>query len=111
MSEKTRKPEVTLNVDHQGLMTYTATGVMLVKDIFGKACPRVLRVLYDSGGLKSMCHNRVIPAGAQMGTNKRQLFGTLAGAYASKENVQLNGIRLPAFDKNRMVEGHDFEVF
>ncbi len=35
----------------------------------------------------------------------------LTGAYASKGNVQLNGIRLPGFDKKRMVEGHDFEVF
>ena len=46
-----------------------------------------------------------------MRTDRKQLFHTLAGAYASKGNVQLNGIRLPAFDKNRVVEGHDFEVF
>ncbi len=58
-----------------------------------------------------MCHTRVIPTGAQIRTNKQQLFCTLAGAYASKGNVQISGIRLPAFDKNRKIEGHDFEVF
>ncbi len=46
-----------------------------------------------------------------MRTNRKQLFRTLAGAYASKGNVQLNGIRLPAFDKNHMVECLNFVVF
>ena len=92
-------------------MTPMATGVMLAKDIAGKASSRVLQVLYDSGGSKSMCHSRVIPTGARIRTDKKQLFRTLAGAYASKGNVQLNGIILPAFDKNRMVKAHNFEVF
>ena len=46
-----------------------------------------------------------------MRTDRKQLFRTLSGAYDSKGNVQLNGIRLPAFDKNRVVKGHDFEFF
>ena len=92
-------------------MTPMATGVMLVKDVAGKACSRVLQVLYNSGGSKLMCHSKAIPAGAQMRTNKQQLFCTLAGAYASKGNIQMSGIRLPAFDKNRVIEGHAFEVF
>ena len=69
-SEKWRKPKVILTVDHQGQMTPMATGVMLVKDIAGKACSRVLEVLYNSGGSKSMCHSRVIPTGARIRTNK-----------------------------------------
>ncbi len=81
-------------------MSSMATGGMLMKDITRKACSRVLKVLYDSGGSKSMCHSRVIPAGARVRTDKQQLFCTLAGAYASKGNVQISGIRLPAFDKN-----------
>ena len=46
-----------------------------------------------------------------MRTNRKKLFRTLAGAYASKGNIQMNGIRLPVFEKNRVVEGHKFEVF
>ncbi len=46
-----------------------------------------------------------------MRTDRKQLFCTLVGAYASKGNIQMNDIRLPAFDKNRLVEGHEFEVF
>ncbi len=41
-SVKTRKLEVILTVDHQGLMTTMATGVMLVKYIARKACSCVL---------------------------------------------------------------------
>ncbi len=58
-----------------------------------------------------MCHSRVIPTGALMRTNRKQLFLTLVGAYASKGNIQMNGTRLPAFDKKKVVEGHEFEVF
>ncbi len=86
-SEKLHKPEVTLAVDHQGLITPMATGVMLVKEIAGKVCSCVLRVIYDSGGSKSMCHKRVIPAGVRIRTDRKQLFCTLAGAYASKGNI------------------------
>ncbi len=39
---KTCKPGLILTVDHQGCMTPMATGVMLVKDVSGKACSRVL---------------------------------------------------------------------
>ncbi len=69
-NEKCREPKVILMVDHQGQMTPMDTGVMLVKDIAGKACSHVLRVLYDSGGSKSIRHSRLIPAGAQMRIDK-----------------------------------------
>ncbi len=92
-------------------MTPMATGVMLVKNIAGKACSHVLQGLYDSGGSKSMCHSRVIPERARIRTKKQQLFCTMAGAYASKGNVQISGICLPAFDKNQKIDGHDFEAF
>ncbi len=40
-TEKRREPKVILTADHQGQMTPMAMGVMLVKDIAGKACSRV----------------------------------------------------------------------
>ncbi len=58
-----------------------------------------------------MCHSIVIPAGVRIRTNKQQLFCTLAGGNASKGSIQLSGICLPTFDKNCVIEGHNFEVF
>ncbi len=39
---KTCEPGLVLTVDHQGCMTPMATGIMLVKDVAGKAFSRVL---------------------------------------------------------------------
>ena len=35
----------------------------------------------------------------------------LAGAYASLGNINMSGIRLPAFDKIQLIDHHDFKVF
>ncbi len=105
-------PEVTMAVDQQGRSAPMACGVMVVKDIQGKACSRLLRVLYDSGGSKSMCHRRVMPRGARINQDsEKQLFNTLAGTYGSLGSIQMSGMRLPAFDKNRVISDHSFEVF
>ena len=39
------------------------------------------------------------------------MMNTLAGVYASLETISMEGIRLPAFDKNRIVDNHEFLVF
>ena len=49
--------------------------------------------------------------GAQFKSANKQMFNTLAGAYASLGTVDVHGMRLPAFDKNRLIDSHDFEVF
>ena len=38
-------------------------------------------------------------------------MNTLAGTYAPLGSVELKGMRLPAFDKNRIISEHDFMVF
>ena len=58
-----------------------------------------------------MVHKRILPTGARINQDKKQVFHTLAGAYASLGNVGMGGIGLPAFDKNRIIDHHDFEVF
>lgn len=58
-----------------------------------------------------MMHRRVIPRGARLDQGNRQMFNTLAGAYASRGSATIRGMRLPAFDKNRIIEEHSFEVF
>ena len=60
------EPGVVLRIDQKGCMAPMATGVMVVKDVAGRACSRVLRVLYGSGGSKSMMHKRVLPTGVQV---------------------------------------------
>ena len=103
--------QVTMVTDHQGRSTPLACGVMVAKDVAGRACSRLLRVLFDSGGSRSMIHKRVLPGGALVDQTGKQLFNTLAGAYASQGSVKLDGMRLPAFDKNRVIATHQFEVF
>ncbi|KAL7531724.1 hypothetical protein ACHAWF_003887, partial [Thalassiosira exigua] len=44
-------------------------------------------------------------------SKERTLIQTLAGAYAPLGQAKFNGIRLPAFDKNRVIEDHEFYVF
>ena len=85
-----------MTVDHKGRATpMMACGVMVARDVAGKACPRPFRVLYDSGGSKSMCYKRVLPIGARVNQTKKQIFNTLAGAYASQGSIEMHGLRLP----------------
>ena len=105
-------PDVIMTIDHQGRCTPMASGVMVVKDVQGRACSRLLRVLYDSGGSKSMCHRRILPKGARITQDsERTMMNTLAGAYSPLGSVDIRGMRLPAFDKNRIIDQHEFLVF
>ena len=36
---------------------------------------------------------------------------TLAGTYSPQGTVRMGGIKLPAFDKHRVIENHEFHVF
>ena len=47
------KPELVMTVDKAGHSTPMPYGIMVVKSIQGRACSKLLRVLYDSGGSKS----------------------------------------------------------
>ena len=105
-------PDIIMTIDHQGRCTPMASGVMVVKDVQGRACSRLLRVLYDSGGSKSMCHRRILPKGARITQDsERTMMNTLAGAYSPLGSVDIRGMRLPAFDKNRIIDQHEFLVF
>ena len=41
----------------------------------------------------------------------RTMMNTWAGVYAPLGTVSMEDIRLPAFDKNRIVDNHEFGVF
>ena len=106
------EPELIMAVDRQGNSTPMASGIMVVKDIQGRHCSRLLKVLFDSGGSKSMCHRRVLPKGIRLDQPPvRSLMRTLAGTYAPQGTVRMSGMKLPAFDKHRVIDEHEFHVF
>ena len=89
-----------------------ASGIMVVRDIQGRHYSRLLKVLFDSGGSKSMSHRRIQPKGVRIDqTNVRSLMRTLAGTYSPQGTVRMEGLKLPAFDKHRVIESHEFHVF
>ena len=99
-------------IDEAGHSTPMACGIMVVKSIQGRACSKLLRVLYDSGESKSTAKKNVLPKGVRLDANgPTTLMNTLAGPYAPLGSVYIKGIRLPAFDKNRIIDEHNFMVF
>ena len=65
MKAELLEPEIVMAVDETGQSTPMACGIMLVKSIQGKACSRLLKVLYDSGGSKSMIKKGTLPKGVR----------------------------------------------
>ena len=88
------EPELIMTVDQRGKSTPMASAIMVVKDIQGRPCSRLLKVLFDSGGSKSMCHRRILPKGARIDQPRtRSLMRTLAGTYSPLGTVQMQGAR------------------
>ena len=59
-----------------------------------------------------MIKKSILPKGIRLTqNNSRMLMNTLVGTYAPLCSVELKGMRLPAFDKNRIIAEHDFMVF
>ena len=93
-------------------MSLTPISIAVVDTIGLVQSRKLLKVLFDSGGSKSMCHRRVLPKGVCIDQPKvRKLIRTLAGMYLPLGMVCMEGIRLPAFDKHCVVEKHNFHVF
>ena len=106
------EPELIMTVDQHGNSTPMASAIMVVKEVQGRSCSRLLKVLFDSGGSKSMCHKRVMPKGICIDQPKtKSLMRTLAGTYVPLGTIRMKGMRLPAFDKHRVIAEHQFHVF
>ena len=107
-----REPKLVMATDRQGRTVPMASVVMVVKSLQGRPCSKLLRVLLDSGGSDSMCARHLIPNGARLDQiPTRTLMNTLAGTYAPMGSVTMTDMRIPAFDKNRIVKSHSFLVF
>ena len=110
--ELVSEPELIMTIDQKGRTTPMASAIMVVQHIQGRACLRLLRVLFDSGGGKSMCHRRILPKGERLDTQgERIIMQTIMGTYSPLGTAEMTGIRFPAFDKNRIVDKHKFHVF
>ena len=106
------EPELVMAIDQHGQMTPMDSAVMVIKDLQGRPCSKLLRVLFDSGGSTSMIHRKAIPKGTRLNqTQSRTLMNTLAGPYAPLGSATAKGMRIPAFDKNRVIDQHEFLVF
>lgn len=74
------KPDLIMDIDEAGHSTPMACGIVVVKSIQGRVCSKLLRVLYDSGGSKSMAKKNILPKGVRLDTNGSR---TLYNEYIS----------------------------
>ena len=102
-------PTPKINISEQQLV---ATTIMVVDTIHNHESTKLLRVLFDSGGSRTMINRRVLPKGViPMGLKGKMRMNTLAGTYESGGEVYMKGLRLPELDKSRTVEGQRALVF
>ena len=88
------------------------TTLMLAKTISSCSSARLMRVLFDSGGTKTMIHKRVLPEMVQpKPLQEAKAIRTLAGSLVANAQVTLRGLCLPEFDKNRIVDEQKALVF
>ena len=90
----------------------TPITIMICNTIGLKTSRRILRVLLDSGSMKTLIHEDVLPKGAsRQQLNRKKSVTTLGGDFAVDEVVHLRDLRLPEFDKNRCVDETKALVF
>ena len=88
------QPQTIMATYQTGQSTPMACGIMLVKSIQGRACSRLRKALYDSGGSKSIIKKSVLPKGIRLTqSNSRMLMNALARTYAHLGFVEIKGMR------------------
>ena len=89
------------------------TAPMMARTIQGHESKRMLKVLLDSGGTKTMIHEKCLPPGATPAllTSGSQRFRTTAGEFTTNRSVHCKDVILPEFDETRRVDGIECFVF
>ena len=72
---------------------------------------KILRVLFDSGGLLSLIHERVMPQGISLSNETSQLIHTIAGTYSSHASVILCDLIITEFNRSARVLQQKCQVF
>ena len=86
--------------------------LMIFKTIGRKESRKPLRVLFDSGGTKTLIHSRAIPKGATVNKDPRvKPCTTAAGKFNANKTVDLRDGIFPEFDRNRRFTGVTATVF
>ena len=63
------KLELVMTTDKEGHSTPMACGIVVVKCIQGRACSKLVRVLYDSGGSKFTIKENILPKEVRLDTD------------------------------------------
>jgi len=86
--------------------------LMIFKRIGRKESKKPLRVLFDSGGAKTMIHSRAIPKGATVNTDRNaKPCTTVSGTYNANQTVILRDGVFPEFDRHRRFDNVTATVF
>ena len=103
---------VEVNVPTPKSVYKTPTSILAAENIGCCTSRQILRVLFDTGAMKTMIHRRVLPKDAKpVKTQTKQTFRTLAGKLTTTEMVVLRNIRLLEFNKNRKINEQKALVF
>eukprot|EP00984_Skeletonema_dohrnii_P023617 scaffold12715_cov134-Skeletonema_dohrnii-CCMP3373.AAC.2 len=105
-------PEVVMVTGTDGTSMPLAMVLIQVRSIQGKGSARYYKALLDTGSTISLAHKRILPDGTKADQLQgRTLVNTAAGVMAPIGTLTLDGIRLPEFDRNAVIETHQFQVF
>ena len=88
------------------------TSLMLVRKIGGFECKQLLRVLFDTGGTRTMINKRVVPPEATIvESQKRYEVETANGKFNANKFVHLRDLYFPEFDKSKRIYGKRVQIF
>ena len=103
---------VDVNIPTPKSVYKTPTSILAAENIGCCTSRKILRVLFDTGAMKTMIHKRAVPANAKpVRTQTKQTFRTLAGKMTTTNMVVLRDIRLLEFNKNRRINEQKALVF
>ena len=95
--------------NHEGAIAHL---LMVFHNIHNHESPRLLRVLFDSGGARTMIHRRALTNGVNpMWIDKNIIMTTVEGVYESGGELSLQNIRIPELDKNIIFNNQTALVF
>ncbi len=105
-------PDVFMTTGADGTLIPLAMVIVQVRSIQGKGSARYLKALLHTGSNISLAHSRILPPGIKMDQLEEfKLFYTAAGPVAPTGQLTIDGIRLPEFDRNAVIETQQFQVF
>ena len=88
------------------------TSLMVFQKIGGVESGKPLRILFDSGGMKTMIHRRALPKNAVIKKDATaKPCTTVAGTFNANESVKLRDGILPELNRNRKIYGVTATVF